>query len=151
MKNEDGMVISSWDGLRAYGVMPLTGEACNASMRLLCDLTPLGKALMEEFLGSTLEFKAGSNWNSSKGAVASVMLAHEMFAPLAAYCLLYRENADFAVIWQPHIGTVQAMSTELLQDYRATGMEKNFLRVYSRMAHPGSGGRNQHQFSGRTS
>ena len=35
--------IRSWDDLSAFGIVPLTGEACGLSYRLLCDVTAQGK------------------------------------------------------------------------------------------------------------
>ena len=39
--------ISSWDDLKAYGIDPLTAEACGLGYRLLCDLTAEGKKILE--------------------------------------------------------------------------------------------------------
>ena len=35
--------IRRWDDLCAHGIVPLTGEACGLSYRILCDVTARGK------------------------------------------------------------------------------------------------------------
>ena len=40
--------IRSWDDLSAHGIVPLTGEACGLSYRILCDVTGRGKKIMEK-------------------------------------------------------------------------------------------------------
>ena len=73
--------------LEQFGIDPLTGESCAAGYRLLCDLTAFGRHVVADFLGLTEEgFRP--NWNSGKmenPAVASIMLAHELVTPLAAW------------------------------------------------------------------
>lgn len=141
--------INDWNDLRKHGVIMLTGESCNMGGRLLCDLTPAGVALMQEFLGGQVQFTQGSNWNSRDGQTASIMLAYEQFAPLAAYVLLYRMGYDVAVLWKS--GTVTGFRQEEFQD-RENGyaMAHDKQRIWSKSSHPGSGGRNQHFWSGRT-
>ena len=58
--------ISSWQDLEPYGIIPLTGEADSLSFRLLCDLTPIGESIVGRMLGGNVEFRQGSNWNSSR-------------------------------------------------------------------------------------
>ena len=46
LPGKDGVSMKSihcWDDLARYGVVPLTGEACGLSYRLLCDVTAHGK------------------------------------------------------------------------------------------------------------
>jgi hypothetical protein len=42
--------IRCWDDLSRYGILPLTGEACGLSYRLLCDVTAAGKRIIEKAL-----------------------------------------------------------------------------------------------------
>jgi glycyl-tRNA synthetase beta chain len=40
--------IRSWEDLSVYGIVPLTGEACGLSYRILCDVTAAGKKIIEK-------------------------------------------------------------------------------------------------------
>lgn len=136
-----------WDDLRVHGILALTGESCNASMRILCDLTPQGITLLTDFLGGTVEVKPGSNWNSADGQTGSIMLAYELVAPLSAFVLLYRLGCEYAVVYEN--GHVHGMSeAEFLEDNNAPH-RRPYKRIWHRSSHPGTGGRNTHQMSGR--
>jgi hypothetical protein len=54
--------IRSWDDLSAYGIVPLTGEACGLSYRILCDVTARGKKTLEKAL-SVAQLGLQENWN----------------------------------------------------------------------------------------
>lgn len=71
--------------LERNGIIPLTGEACSLMMRLLCDLTPQGCEIMNKFLGGNVEFVKGSNWNSSQGQVASIMIPYSCLEDLRKF------------------------------------------------------------------
>lgn len=43
--------IRSWDDLRCYGIIALTGEACMLGQRILCDLTKEGMAKIRRWFG----------------------------------------------------------------------------------------------------
>ena len=76
--------INSWNDLRAYGIMPLTWEACGLSYRLLCDVTEHGKQILEKCLD--VRITPAEPWN--RDAVGSIMLPHEMLIPLGIFALL---------------------------------------------------------------
>ena len=42
--------IRCWDDLSTHGIIPLTGEACGLSYRILCDVTARGKKTLEKAL-----------------------------------------------------------------------------------------------------
>src|SRR6266446_1442478 len=82
--------ISSWDDLKAYGIDPLTGEACGLGYRILCDLTAKGKKILEKCL-ATPALTLFESWNrgtEQEPHVGCVMLALEFFIPLAVFALL---------------------------------------------------------------
>ena len=80
-------VIGSWNDLEDYGIICLTGESDALSFRLLCDLTPSGEVIINQLLGSNVQFTQGTNWNSSKGQKSSVLLAYDMLKAIATICL----------------------------------------------------------------
>lgn len=74
--------------LEEHGIISLTGEACSMYMRLLCDLTPEGVTIIERFFGGTIKCVQDSNWNSSQGQVASIMLPYSCLEDLRKFVLL---------------------------------------------------------------
>ena len=88
--------ISSWDHLRPYGIVALTGEACSLMYRILCDLTAKGKQTVERCFGVQIQ---SENWNSGSADdphVASIMLSEETIMPLAVFALL---DAGCREVW----------------------------------------------------
>jgi len=69
--------------LEEAGIKLLTGEADKLMMRVLCDLTPAGCAVVNKFLGGNVTFTSESNWNS--GAVASVLLPYSCLSDLETF------------------------------------------------------------------
>jgi hypothetical protein len=57
--------VSSWDHLRPYGIVALTGEACSLMYRILCDLTQHGKQIVERCLSVQIQ---SESWNCSSEA-----------------------------------------------------------------------------------
>lgn len=86
--------VTSWRDLELFGIRPLTGEACAYSMRLLCDLTEGGAALIRDYLGLPADCQLAPNWNS--GAVASIMLTREQLKPLALFTA-WQEGFDVVI------------------------------------------------------
>ena len=120
--------VSSWDHLRAYGIDPLTGEACSLAYRILCDITEDGQRVIEKCLGCQLQ--PPENWNS--GAVGSVMLCPEMLVPIAVFALLEAGCREVYRVGDAVIG-IEASDTEadvrqLLQVYEG--------RIQRRFAYP---------------
>jgi len=82
--------ISCWDDLSRDGILPLTGEACGLSYRILCDATARGKRLLEKAL-SVVEIRLHENWNhgtDSDPHVGSIMLGPELLSVLGVFALL---------------------------------------------------------------
>lgn len=85
-----------------FGVNPLTGEACAYGLRILCDASQEGVALLTQFLG-TATLALSPNWNSRVGerpAVASVLLPRETLRPLHVFALL-QQGHDFVTVDDP--------------------------------------------------
>jgi hypothetical protein len=81
---------SSWDDLRAYGIAPLTGEACTIGLRILCDLNERGARIVRTLIGLPADAKLAENWNSASKIgthVASAKLPYDLFDALAVVCL----------------------------------------------------------------
>lgn len=147
------MVIRGWQGLDKFGIICLTGEACVYSLRLLCDLTPAGVKLLEDFFGGNLEIKKGSNWNSQ--GVASIMLARGLAKELAVFAL-FQHGFEYAIVERG--GNIHGMDKELYDRYVKPDsdcpiMPDHWEHVFR---NPGAdkpgvsiGGRNIHQMSGR--
>jgi hypothetical protein len=139
----DQKTIDSWSDLTAYGILPLSSEACGIGLRVLCDLTPRGRRIVENLLRMQTVDK--SNWNSRDGQTASVMLPHGLLTELAVWCLLH----DFPIV---------AVSQD-----RATGMDQEYYaeltrehprafegsRVYRREGTASEGFDNRHELSQR--
>ncbi len=80
--------VSVWSDLGPFGIEVLTGEACSLMYRILCDLTAVGKAVVERCLSVEI---ASEPWNSGSADdphVASILLTQEMIVPLAVFALL---------------------------------------------------------------
>jgi hypothetical protein len=145
-------VYKTFEDLKEFGIIFLTGEACKMSMRLLCDLTPQGAEVISDYLGGNVKFTEGSNWNH--GATCSVLIPRNSFADLAAFCLI-RRGDEYAVVFKN--GSVQSMTEEYLLKYRGIEgwYEENVVRIYSRERWPSNQGnnsnlQNKHQMTGRT-
>ena len=82
--------INCWDHLAPYGIVPLTGEACGLSYRILCDVTAAGKKILEKALG-VAELRLRENWNSGPDEdphVGSIMLAPDLLPFIGVFALL---------------------------------------------------------------
>ena len=82
--------ISCFEDLSPHGVIPLTGEACGLSYRILCDVTAKGKELLEKVLG-VQELGMSENWNrgsETEPHIGSVMLIPELLTALGVFALL---------------------------------------------------------------
>ena len=135
----------SWDDLRDFGIEPLTGEACGLAMRLLCDVTERGKAIIESFFGSRVAIEPDSNWNNGSKDdphVGSVMLPRSIAEDLFAFVLCH-STRDQAVA-RMEDGTVIAWTGDL-PDWR----RERVSRYFRRSTMPGNGTRNTHMATGR--
>lgn len=105
--------LNSIRDLEQFGIIPLTGEACSIGMRMLCDLTTQGKAIVEECFGVTC---SQSNWNSGAGGaphVASVLIPHDGWQSIGVVAV-FRRNCDVAAVY--HGSVVGYDNSELIWD-----------------------------------
>ena len=88
--------IHCWDDIRPFGVVPLTGEACGLSYRILCDVTARGKRTLEKALGIA-QLGPHENWNHGNADdphVGSVMLAPDLLPFIGVFALLSLASYD---------------------------------------------------------
>lgn len=144
------IAISSLNDLRLFGINTLTGEADRLGMRILCDLSEAGIALVESYLGHTVKITHGSNMNSMVGddaSVASIMLSRDTLWDLAQYALF--TVARVKAIVTSESGTLLGIDADSLAKYRQAG----FRNIRINLMHPDSsapyGDRNVHAFTGR--
>ena len=166
---QDCEVFDGCDGLKQFGVIPLTGEACGLAMRILCDLTEEGVQLIRDFMRVE---PTAEPWNND--GVKSIMLPISIFQELwifahiregvkdvflGGYC-----NADewtethYETInetvkhpvktWRPQAYAVS--NPEIMETLREYNGKCFYIaRWYKRSKHPGTGLDNQHAMSGR--
>ena len=136
--------VSSWDHLRPYGIIALTGEACSLMYRILCDLTQKGKTIVERCLSVQIQ---SDSWNcGSEGDphVASIMLSEEMIVPLAVFALLDAGCREVWIVEHAAIGIEPNDAEDTVERM------KEMRRPRRRFAFNGPfQDRNQHQMSGR--
>lgn len=149
--------IHNWNGLQQFGINALTGEACKYSMRLLCDLNEDGVELLRDFFGLQIvlnpKTQFAENWNSQvngKPALVSIMLPRGVFDDLCRFAL-QSKGTIFAV--RTPAGDWIGYTSEDVVHYTLTSEKLQITpewRVYYNPPQPGSGSRNQHAFTGRT-
>jgi len=136
--------IARWSDLESYGINPLTAEACSLAMRILCDLTAGGRAIVERCLGAEIR---SNNWNSGSEDdpnVASVMLVPEMLQPLAVFALL---ESGCREVWAAERA---AFGVEPDDAEEQVEMMKHRHKPVRRFAYAGPfKDRNEHRVSGR--
>lgn len=140
--------VSCWNDLELFGIIPLTGEACGLSYRILFDLTEKGRAILAMCFGVP-ELKVAEPWN--RGAdndphVGSIMLSGEMLIPIAVFALLESGCTEAWRIGESVVG-IDANDNELEVAVLRKFHEKDFRR---RFAYQGTAeSRNRHEMSGR--
>ncbi|NLS93182.1 MAG: hypothetical protein GXX96_13580 [Planctomycetaceae bacterium] len=141
--------IRCWDDLSAYGIVPLTGEACGLSYRILCDMTARGKKTLEKALGLA-ELGPQENWN--RGAdndphVGAVMLAPDLLSFIGVFALL---EAGCREVWLTKGHTVIGIEADDSPDQVETFKRFHAEDLARRFAYAGTcGDRNQHMMTGR--
>ena len=141
--------ITSLRNLEKYGFKPLTGEACNLSMRILTDMTDQACRIFCECYGlRTIDYRAmfEENWNS--GSIASVMLSPDAWQSLGVFALL---GAGCHTVIQTEGGGLTGMSAdETFNRDEWPSCYGKVIRIYRTGSHPHAGTRNVHAFTGRT-
>ena len=140
--------VHSWNDLERYGIIPLTGEACGLSYRLLCDVTAQGKKVLEKCFG-TPNLKLPESWNrgSEKDPhVGCIMLTHEMLQPLAVFALLESGCREVYLVKDSVYGMEETDAPTTIEDVKRWS-KVDFAR---RLAYSGTAGdRNVHVMTGR--
>ena len=141
--------ITCWDHLCPYGIVPLTGEACGLSYRILCDVTAAGKKVLEKALG-VAELRLQENWNCASDEqphVGSIMLPPELLPFIGVFVLLEHGCREvFTTKGEGVIGLEPADYPEMAQSFKRVYADK----VARRFAYAGTAGdRNVHMMTGR--
>jgi hypothetical protein len=141
--------INCWDNLAPYGIVPLTGEACGLSYRILCDVTAAGKRILEKAL-DVAELRLRENWNSGPDEdphVGAIMLAPDLLLFVGVFALLEHGCPE---VWLTKGDGLIALETD---DYPERA--ESFMQVYGpklgrRFTYGGTAGdRNVHTMTGR--
>lgn len=141
--------VVKWDDLTPFGIEPLTGEACGLMYRLLCDVTPKGKHILEKCLGIPgLTLPESWNRGSDKDPhLGSIMLAPEMLVPIAVFALL--ENGCKEV-WKVRNDGCFGIEPDDPPDTVDSLKKWHGVEGMRRLAYQGTAGdRNTHLMSGR--
>ena len=143
--------IQSWNDLSVHGVIPLTGEACGLSYRLLCDLTAAGAKIVAKMFGVP-ELKFAEPWNSGSSDVphvGSIMLSPEMLTPLAVFVLLEGQCQE---VWLIRSGGALGFEATDSADEIGRIKQRRKDDLLRRFSYAGTAGdRNVHVMSGRVS
>jgi hypothetical protein len=141
--------IRCWDDLSRYGIVPLTGEACGLSYRILCDVTAAGKKIIEKAL-DVAQLGLRENWNhgnTDDPHIGCVMLAPDLLPFLGVFALLESGCREVWLTKSRQVLGIEADDTPDRTDalHRYCGDE-----LARRFAYAGTAGdRNQHVMSGR--
>lgn len=171
-KNETGKTLHDMHDLKEYGIEQLTGEACGIGLRVLCDLSPDGVALIEEFLSVKLDDQNNS-WNhQSQTGWKSIMLPYSIFNDLMVYVLAkeypYVVKVDWHTNWanahyvegfslkEDYLDFKESANRIYVTDARtpkeiedgAEPRPRSHWRVY--ISSGTAGMRNRHEWTGRT-
>ena len=141
--------INCWDDLCRYGIIPLTGEACGLSYRLLCDVTAAGKRVIEKALG-VAQLGLHENWNHGSADdphVGSIMLAPDLLPFLGVFALLEAGCSEVWLTKNRQVVGIEASDepdrADALKRYCGDELARRFASAGT------AGDRNQHVMSGR--
>ena len=140
----------SYYNLKDYGINVLTGEACAFGMRLLCDLSEAGVALLTDFFGLCYrDIPFPRNMNSMVGdepAIASCMLSRSILTEIYLF-ILFSKGWQVALIQN---GEVTGMNINTYEEIKnAWPKDVTVRRNYKSASQPSVGSRNIHAFTGR--
>jgi hypothetical protein len=141
--------IRSWEDLSALGIVPLTGEACGLSYRLLCDVTARGKKTLEKAM-SVAQLGLHENWNHGRDDnphVGSIMLAPDLLPFIGVFALL---EAGCHEVWLTKGQTVVGIEPDDPPDRVDSFKRLHANDLARRFGYSGTAGdRNQHMMTGR--
>jgi len=142
------LVIRGLRDLEAFGISPLTGEACALSQRILCDVSEEGRLLLAEYFGFP-GLKLADNMNSQvaeQPAIGSVMLTRSSYSDLASFAF-FRDGAHAIVRGQDN--SIQGIyDKDLVQRYAEINADITRNPIQCSQG-PRVGTRNVHQMTGR--
>lgn len=140
--------VRCWNDLEPFGIIPLTGEACGLSYRLLCDVTSSGKRVLEKCFG-TPNLNLPERWNRGSDDnphLGCIMLAFEMLRPLAVFALLEGGCKEVYLVNDSVYGVESSDPPTAIEDVKRWSKVEHARRlVYAGTA----GDRNVHVMSGR--
>lgn len=131
-------VVNCWNDLAVLGIKPLTGEACGLTYRILFDVTEQGKRALEKCFDVKLQL--AEPWNGD--AIGSIMLAPEMFVPVAIFALL---EGGCSEVWRSGDSLIGIEPGDGERERQAAARRGGRRYAYQGTA----GSRNHHEFSGR--
>ena len=141
--------VTCFNDLTAYGIEPLTGEACGLGYRILCDVTERGRNVLGKALGIP-NIALPAPWNrgtSTDPHVGSVMLSFEMLVPLAVFALLENGCTEAWLVRDGGVIGIEAGDDAEMIDANRRMVGEKLLRS---LAYRGTAGaRNVHVMSGR--
>ena len=140
------------DQLNEFGIVLLTGEACNYSQRILCDLTAKGCKLVAEFYGLPQKINFKDNWNSGPKQdphIGSCFVLPSSILDLLAFCMLRSNKYVSVVITKTgNYGCkTQKVFQQIKNDKKLYGVIRYVVPLH---AHPHTEAGNTHTMSGRT-
>ena len=106
--------ITTFSDLEKFGIVPLTGESCGISRRMLCDVTEQGRQLVTRTFGLPNNTKLSEPWNSSSSSgehVGSIMLSRNQITDLGVFALL----PDYSHVLVTDTGMVYGTDMEFRQ------------------------------------
>ncbi len=140
--------VSCWNDLQAFGIMPLTGEACGLMYRILFDVTAKGRNIVAKCFGIP-NVNLPEPWNRGAAEdphVGCIMLSQEALTPLAVFALLENGCKEVYLMGQVVVGIEPGDPEDA-----AETMRRVYKVDYARRFSFGgtSGDRNVHVMSGR--
>lgn len=131
----------------------LTGEACHFGMRILCDLSERGAALIRDFIGLPPSVKLADNWNSSVGgepSVASIMLSPSSLNELVAFAVLRRQEYRYVAILKDGCVVAFADTPDDCKAFAEVYGKREYKLLSGLAGAPHQGSRNIHAATGRS-
>lgn len=140
------IAIYNWSQLQKFGISALTSEACVYGLRILCDLSQEGEALVKEFMGADISFDAPMNsFVGDEPSTANVLLSRGVFKDLVTFACW---RAGAVALLEHDDGSLVALFDEaLVRKYQAAGFA---FTLRPRSAGPAIGSRNIHAMSAAT-
>lgn len=141
-------IVSCWNDLQPFGIIPLTGESCGLMYRILFDVTVKGREVIGKCYGIP-NVNLPEAWNrGSKDDphVGCIMLSQESLIPVAVFALLENGCKEVYLMGQVVVGIEPGDPPDTAETMR---------RVYKldyarRLSYGGTAGdRNVHVMSGR--